>query len=185
MSKINLIPEVRQQKLKVQQTNKLVTSVAIIIGIVMVAVILGLAAYAGVITAQKNSVDSQIATVQNSLDTMKDLESTVSNLENGLTNIKSIIAGDKDWNKLLGLFEQYTPSDVQVTAFSVDSGQVSLSLVGKSVQSIDRFINSFSNAKNDNGDNYFRDVAVNGYTKKDDGTVTFEAKFNLNEAAVW
>jgi len=185
MSKINLIPEVRQQKLRAMQINRMVTSMAVVLGAITVAIILGLAGYAGVVTAQKNSIDGQITKVQDSLDTMKDLEATVSNLENGLNNIKSIIAGNKDWNQLLGLFEKYTPSDIQITSFSVDGGAVSLSLKGKTVESIDRFIASFSTAKNDKEENYFTNVIVNGYSKKDTGEVTFEAKFNLNEAAIW
>ncbi len=185
MSKINLIPEVRQKKIKIAQTNKMVTSAAIVLGIATVAAVMSLAAYAAVLTTQKSLIEKDITKVQDSLDTMKDLETTVSNLENGLSNIKGIINGGKDWNNLLGHFEKFTPSDIQITNFAVDGGRVSLSLKGKEVKSIDRFITSFSNAKDPDNQNYFTDVVVSGYSKDETIGVTFSAKFNLNEAVVW
>ncbi len=185
MSKINLIPEVRQKKIKIAQTNKMVTSAAVILAVATVAAALSLAAYAAVLTTQKSMIEGNIVKVQDSLDTMKDLETTVANLENGLLEIKGIIAGDKNWNNLMGHFEKFTPSDIQITNFAVEGGRVTLSLKGKEVKSIDRFITSFSNAKNPDKKNYFSDVVVNGYNKDEASGVTFTAKFNLNEAVVW
>lgn len=185
MSKINLIPEVRRQKLKLQQVNKTVTSLAVLLGIILAAVIIGLSVYAGIIKAQTNSLDGKIEKVQDSLDTMKDLEATVLNLETGLTDIKAIIAGAKDWGNLFSLLERYTPGDIQITNFTVNGSSVTMSLKGKSVEAIDRFIASFSAAKDDNDQNCFSNVVVNGYTKKGATEVVFSAALDLNEDAVW
>ncbi len=185
MSKINLIPEVRQQKLKVQQLNATVTSTAVVLAVVVGIVTFSLAGYAGVMATQKASIERDIVTTQDSLDTMKDLEATVLNLELGLKNIKAIIDGNKNWNNLFLVFEKNTPTDIQISNLTMNSGLLSLSMKGKEVRSIDRFLGAFIAAKNDKDENYFLNVSVAGFTKKDTGAVTFESKINVNEAALW
>lgn len=185
MSKINLIPEVRQEKLRLNRMNSAVTTAVIVVGIVVVTIIVGFASYAGILTAQKVAIKNETGSVQDNLDTMKNLEATVTNLEGGLADIKLIVNGNKDWNNLFVVLEKNTPEDIQFTSLTVSSDSVQAMLTGKDVKSIDRFINSFSNAKNEKGLNYFSDVVVSSYSLKDDGQTTFQARFNLNGAAIW
>jgi hypothetical protein len=185
MSKINLIPEVRQEKLRLQRLNSVTTTAAVVVAVVFVAVIIILSLYAGVLAAQKSSINHDINSVQESLNTMKDLEKTVTNLEGGLADIKEIVNGNKDWSSFLTVLEKSTPGDIQFTNLAINSGVANASLVGKDIKAIDRFINSFSNVKNDKGDNYFSDVKVTGYSRKDNGQYTFQTTFNLNGSAIW
>lgn len=185
MSKINLIPEVKQQKQKIQRINTTVSSIATLSGVILGGGILLLLAYSGVLAAQIKSTNDKITKTENSIKTMKDLEDQVVVLESGLKNIKNIVDSNKSWTKFFGEIEKATPADVQFLSFSISGNQVNASLKGKDVRSIDRFIASFSDYKNEKDEKLFSDIVVNGYSKKENGEYLFQAKFNVNEAASW
>lgn len=185
MSKINLIPEVKQKKQRIQKLNTTVSSVSTLTGVVLAGVIFVILGYNGVLSAQIKSTNDKIKKTEDSIKTMKDLEEQVVNLEQGIKDIKLITEKNKSWTKFFSEVEKATPDDIQFLSFSISGNQVSASLKGKEVNSIDRFISSFSNYKNSEDKNLFSDVAVNSYTKKDGGQYLFQAKFNVNENVAW
>jgi Tfp pilus assembly protein PilN len=183
MFKINLIPEVKQQQIKLKKINTTVTTVTVIVAIVMGIIIFGLLFYNIGRKAQLSLVNNDIEKINTQLEPYKDLEATVMNLETGLKEIKQILTGGPKWTKFFDELEKVTPADVQITNFDIKGNAVSIDATGAKVQSIDRFIRSFSSYKVDDK-TLFSDVAVTGYTVKD-GKVTFQAKMNLVGGVLW
>jgi Tfp pilus assembly protein PilN len=185
MSKINLIPEVKQKKQKIQKVNATVSSITTFTGVVLIGLIVILLGYNGVLLAQIKSTNDKIAKTEASIKTMKDLEDQVVNLEQGLKDVKLITEKNKSWTKFFSELEKATPDDVQFLSFAINGNQVTAGLKGKEVNSIDRFISSFTNYKDKNDQNLFGEVVVNSYNKKDTGQYLFQAKFNVNEGIAW
>jgi len=179
MVNINLVPEVKKEQAKLKKTNYAMTTIAIVVGISLVAAIVLLGSLYGYRTAKISATSKNIDKITEELKPYKDLEDSVTTLELGLTEIKGILAGGTDWTAFYGDVEKATPGDVQFTTFKVTGYSVSADLAGKNVQSIDRFIRSFSGYKDSDGNNVYSNVVVDGYTAKEDGTVTFQAKFDV------
>lgn len=185
MSKINLIPEIKQKKQKIQKVNATVTSIATFVAIILGGITLLLLSYNGLLAGQISSTNKKISTTENNIKTMKDLEDQVSNLEYGLKNIKQITESNKSWTKFFSDIEKATPADVQFVSFYVNGNQISANLRGSDIRSIDRFIASFETYLNSDKKNVFSNVLVSGYSKKDSGEYVFDAKFDVNEEAAW
>jgi len=198
MFKINLVPEVKQQQQKAYRYNTMATTTAIIVGIVVSVIILGLISYNVAKARQLSNTNKDIASVEQSLEPYKDLEQTVLLLEGGLTDIKEIINGGSKWSLFFTELEKVTPSDTQITGFDIKGNEITMDVTGQDVNSIDRFIKSFSsfkmktNSKSTSdsedtstesamGENLFQNVNVTGYSAKGDGKVIFQAKMSLVE----
>jgi len=198
MFKINLVPEVKQQQQKAYRYNTMATTTAIIVGIVVSVIILGLISYNVAKARQLSNTNKEIASVEQSLEPYKDLEQTVLLLEGGLTDIKEIINGGSKWSLFFTELEKVTPSDTQITGFDIKGNEITMDVTGQDVNSIDRFIKSFSsfkmktNSKSTSdsedtstesamGENLFQNVNVTGYSAKGDGKVIFQAKMSLVE----
>jgi len=179
MLNINLVPEVRKEQAKVKKTNLAVTTVAIIVGTILLAAVLILGSILGYRSAKIASVDKNIVKTENELKAYKDLEDSVVTLENGLIDIKQITSGGRNWTDFYEEIEKATPADTQFVTFKVTGNAVSADIKGKDVKSIDRFMKSFANYKDSDGNDMFSGVTVDGYTTKDNGEVSFQAKFEV------
>jgi Tfp pilus assembly protein PilN len=185
MFKINLIPEVKQEQLKIRKMNATVTTVSIIVVIIMGVMAFGLLFYNVARQAQLSSIKSNITKTNQALVPYQDLENTVLGLQVGLTDIKSIFNSNPNWVSFFDQLEQVTPGDIQITNLTVDNGAITISATGQNVASVDRFIKSFSNYKV-NGQNLFSDVMVDGYQlDSSTGDVTFSATMTLNQGVLW
>lgn len=184
MSKINLIPEVKQEQLKVQKVNGVVTTVAATVAIVFGVVIVGIVMYNVARLAQLNSIKNNINSAEKNLVPYADLEKTELSLETGVAEIKNILAGKKDWNVFFAEIEKATPNDVQIQGLTVNQGTVTMALKGKDVRSVDRFVKSFSSYKIKTA-NLFSSVVVDSYSKVENGFVSFNASMSYDEGALW
>ncbi|MDD5693546.1 MAG: PilN domain-containing protein [Patescibacteria group bacterium] len=184
MFKINLIPEVKIEQQRLHKINTTVTTVATVVAIVLGVVIFGLLAYNVSRQVQISSLNSSINKTKEELVAYADLEKTVLSLEKGLAEIKQILAGGTKWSKFFAELEKATPADTQITSFDIKGDTITLTVTGKDVRSIDRFIKSFSNYKVDDK-NLFKDVSVNGYTIKDNGNVSFQVTMTLESGVLW
>ncbi|MEI7690741.1 MAG: PilN domain-containing protein [bacterium] len=202
MFKINLIPEIKQQQQKTYRYNTMATTVIIIVAIIVGVIVFGLLSYNLAKSRQLSDTNKDISSVEQSLEPYKALEETVITLQNGLTDIKQIINGGSKWSKFFTELEKATPEDTQVTSFDIKGNEITMDVTGKDVNSIDRFIKSFSNfkvktetestnetesvsASSQGGKNLFQNVNVAGYSAKGDGKVTFQAKMSLVEGLLW
>lgn len=181
MFSINLVPEVRKEQAQLKRLNFTMTTIAFVVGGVVVAAGLILGAMLAYRNANLSSTNDDIATLNNELRAYAELEQAVTILEGGIADIKAIAAGGHDWTAFFGDIEKATPSDIRFTDFSITNNVISASLEGATVESIDRFITSFSNYQNDEDVSIFSGVAVEGYTAPAAGGVTFEADLMVVE----
>lgn len=178
MFKINLVPEVKQEQLKINKINTILTSTAIGAGVSILVIIVLFSIYIGARAAQISGIDKETTKVNEELVAYKDLENTVISLETGLAEIKQVLNGGHKWSKFFVELEKVTPVDIQINNFSIENNNISMDLTGRNVKSIDRFIKSFSTYKN--GDQLlFKDVVVSGFSKKDGGQVSFQSKMTF------
>lgn len=181
--KINLIPEVKQEQLRIHKLNATVTTVATFAAFIVGGIIICLALYNIFRTTQIASTNKKIDNVNKELEAYADLEQTVISLETGLTEIKQILTGGPQWSKFFNEFEKATPNDIQFTNFQISGNEITVTAKGKNVGSVDRFIKSFSNYKVDDK-NLFSSVYVSGYSAENN-QVLFQAKFTLNGGILW
>lgn len=143
MFKINLVPEVQQQKQAVAKRNTFATIFAII---VLAATIIVLLIMGSVKIAQNislNNTKDTIAVVEEESAQYKELEESVLSLEAGLAGVKQILSDQNSWTRLFPHLEKATPSDIQYTSLDIQGDTVTAQLRGKSIDSLARFINSY------------------------------------------
>ena len=179
MLNINLVPEVKKEQARLKKINITVTTVAVIVGGALLAVVLLLASLYGYRATRISSVGNDIKKIESDLSTYKELEKSVDTLETGLAEINKIVAGGRNWTSILEQVEAATPADIQFNSFQIAGNSVSASLTGGNIKSIDRFIKSFTGYKNTADQNMFANVVVDGYSLKDGTKVTFQAKFDI------
>lgn len=183
MQKINLIPEVKQHQLQAKKNNFIATTFAVVVSIILGAVIIVLLSYIFARKAQITNTESQKKTINQQLQAYAGLEKTVLSLETGLGEIETILGSDSKWLDMFGEIEKSTPADIRFDSLKIASDYtVTANLRGKNIDSIDRFIKSFSSAQTAKKVNAFTGVDVNGYSSVDSG-VSFTAKFAINKDA--
>lgn len=145
MLKINLVPEVQQQKdrlVKINYYTMLICVVFIATTIISLMVIYGIT----LTTRQmiKNR-ENKISDLNTEIGKYKELEEIVLSLEKGLDEAKKILDGSRDWNKLLPHIEKATPKDIRFSELKLEDGLISAKIEGKDLNSIARFVQSFKN----------------------------------------
>lgn len=191
MFKINLVPEIQEQKQRVSKTNSTVVTISVIVVAVLGGLVLALS---GLLVATKVSLastQSKIASTQQEVDKYKELEQTVASLENGLAQVKKIFDGQNDWSKLFPHLEAATPNDIAFTQLSLAPGTISANLTGKSVDSLARFVESYKNYQlvSFSGTGTFGDtvtISIDGTEAgktfvKSNGTWVFSTKMDLTK----
>ena len=179
MLSINLVPEVKKEQAKLKKINLIVTTMAVIVGGTLLAIVLVLGSLYGYRSAKISSVNNDIKTKEGELVAYKDLENSVATLESGLVDINKIVSGGRNWTNFFGEIEKATPADVQFGSLQISENVITASLTGRDVKSIDRFIKSFSSYKDSSGNNMFANVEVDGYSIKEGDKVSFQAKFDI------
>jgi Tfp pilus assembly protein PilN len=182
--KINLIPEVKQEQLRIQKLNATATTVATVVFFVIGSIIICLSIYNIIKTTQIATAKKNITKVNKQLEAYKDLEETVYSLENGLKEAKQIITGGAKWSKFFEELEKATPGDVQISQFEISGNEIKITAKPREVASIDRFIKSFSNYKVDNK-NLFENVSVPGYTTDPEKGISFQSTLTLIGGILW
>ncbi len=182
--KINLIPEVKREQLKIRNLNLWMTNIAIALGVVFGAVILLMSIYIGGVSAKISSTNTQIADLETKLKAYKSLEETVISIEQGVKEVRQILDTDDKWDRVFKMFEGATPGDIRFKTMNFTPElKVTADLEGKDVKSIDRFIKSFESYQY-NDKSAFSKVDVGGYTTNEKGLVTFSATFSVNSDAL-
>jgi hypothetical protein len=179
MLSINLVPEVKKEQAKLKKINLTVTTVAVVVGGILLAAVLLISSLLGYRTVRIGTVKGNITKIEGELEVYKELEESVNTLENGLADIKKIVSGGRNWTEFFAEIENATPADIQFTNFQVSGNTISASVKGKEVKSIDRFIKSFTNYQNSAKTKMFANVVVDGYTVAEGGMVSFQAKFDV------
>ena len=146
--KINLIPEVKKEQLKIKTTNLWVTNVAIAIAIFCGATLLLLGIFIAGTKVNIKSTESETAKLETTLESYKTLEATVISIEQGVREVGQILANEDKWPTVFTMIEGATPDDIRFKSLDISADlNVTAELEGKDINSIDRFIKSFSSFK--------------------------------------
>ena len=191
MSKINLAPDVRLEKLKIKRRNFMVTMGAIIVLGAMVVFILILQGYRWSRVYSLDQTKKKITNTQDELKSYKDIEDMVINIEQGTRAVKEIESKIPKWSLFLPVLEQVTPNDIRFTEFSNEGNKFSAKVQGKQVSSVARLIKSLENyeyktspdAKT--GEKIFKNVNVESYTKEKADMIDFEIEFEMEQGVLW
>lgn len=147
MFKINLVPEVQEEKQKVKKINTMATAFAItIIGLCIFALLV----LSGLLLAKNSELSStkkEIVSTEGEIAKYKELEETVVSLEQGLAGARQILDGENRWTKLLFHLEKATPGDVQFIRLKLTNDKIEADLKGQNINSLARFSESFKEYK--------------------------------------
>lgn len=190
MFKINLAPEIQQQKQEQATKN----NYAIIGGISIVSITVAIIIIIGSITAVQsirlNSTKEDIENISKESEQYKELEKIVLSLEEGIEGAKSMLGGQNSWTKLFPHLEAATPNDIAFKRLLISpEGQINATLEGQNVGSLARFIESYKRYQvlsitgtGTAGEN--ASINLNGKESQEnigpDGKWNYAAKINLN-----
>lgn len=142
MFKINLVPEVQENKLKERRNTYYSTVFGISLVAACIAFILLVTGIQLVKAAQLSGTKKKITQVNQDLEEYKELEETVLSLEKGLAGIKEINNGANHWTKLFNHLEKATPIDVSFKSIKLNGKTVEGTLISNSVTSLAKFVES-------------------------------------------
>ena len=120
MVQFNLLPSVKLEYVKTQQTKRLLAMISVIVSAVSLVVLL--LAFLTVDVAQKadlRHLDSDIAKQSNTLKSVKDLDKILT-VQNQLGTLSSLHGQKPVVSRLFGFISQVTPNQVSLNKLSVD-----------------------------------------------------------------
>ncbi len=134
MIEINLVPDVKQELIRAQRTRSAVITVAILIGIVAVAIVTLLAIYVfGVQAVRSGLSDTAIKQGSSKLAGVEDLSKTLT-IQNQLTKITTLNSEKNIDSRLFDMLTAIippTPNDVQISTLSLDASTSTITLEGQ------------------------------------------------------
>ncbi len=138
MIEINLVPDVKQELIKAQRVRSTVISVAIIVGIIALAIVTLLAVYVFGVQVVRSNIDSDAITSGNAqLAKVEDLSKTLT-IQNQLTKITSLHDSIKVDSRLFDVLNAIippAPNDVQISNLYVDSSVDQIKIEGQAANS--------------------------------------------------
>ncbi len=185
MTKINLAPDVRLDKLKTKRRNFMVTITAIIILAGMVAFILVLQGYKWSKIYLLDQTKKKIASTNDELKGYKDIEDMVVNIEQGTKAINNIEQSEPKWSRFFPVLEKVTPNDVQFLSLSQTDNKFTAQIKGRQLYSIPRLMNTLDSYKDEKtGRNLFKNVSVTSYSASGDA-IDFSISFEMEQGILW
>ena len=138
MIEINLVPDIKQELIKTQRMRLMVISTSSFIGIASVIIVILLAFYVFAVQSIRNNVvDGQITAGNKTLSEVKDLSKMLT-IQNQLTKIPNINSSKKIDSRSFELLKKIippTPNDIQVSKFTVNSIDKTVSIEGQAYNS--------------------------------------------------
>jgi len=138
MIEINLIPDVKQELIRAQQTRAAVISVSIIVGIVVLAIVAILAVYVfAVQTVRGNVDDNNIKQGFAKLSANEDLEKIIT-IQNQLDKISALHDDTQITSRIFDVLEATIPAEpnnVVISKLTIDTDNHSIRLEGQAAQS--------------------------------------------------
>ncbi len=190
MSKINLMPDVKQEKIKTKRRNFFVTIAAMAILAITILALLVLQGYKWALDYNLSRTKQDIASTNDELKNYADIERIVDDINQGLAAINQVQAQEPKWSLFLPQLEKVTPNDIQYTQFSQNGNTFKASAVGKNVVSIARAIKAlddynYQQSGNNQNQKLFNNVVVTGYDQGTNGNVKFDISFDLKQGVLW
>ncbi len=198
MSKINLIPEVKVEQIKLKKLNVTAVLSAIAVTAIMVFFSFIMLGYNFVLGQGIKNTESDINATKQEINQYTEIEEMVLNLNDGLVLVENLKASNHKWSYFLNHLEKITPSDIRFLQFAQEGSKITAKAEGKQVSAIGRLVKSIEDyessidlaqASSDKEENLktkiFQNTQVNGYNRNTDGTVEFTIIFELIEGLIW
>lgn len=204
MSKINLVPDFRLEKIKTKRRNFLITFFSAITIIIMVVLVVLLQSLQYVQKYNLERTEKDISKTKDELKEYSDIESMVINIEQGLKAIDEMSKSESKWSLFLPELEKITPNDIRFSDFNQEGTTFKARAEGQNITSLARLIKSLETYKyvkpetpstpdasneqtvQNQGKALFKNIVVTGYTKEgSDNFIKFEISFELEEGILW
>ncbi len=138
MIEINLVPDIKQELIKAQRIRSTVVTIAILIGIISIAIVALLAFYILAVQTVRGAVlDNDITTNNKTLTSTKDLSKTLT-IQNQLTKISNLNSNKKIDSRIfdiLGVIIPPVPNDIKISDLTVDSDTSTITINGQASNS--------------------------------------------------
>ena len=171
--RINLMPDVRQAKVRAMHQKQLATSIGALVVVVSIgAVVLQL----GAIGAQKISIsvlNGQISSRTQQLQSINDLPAALT-AQQALAALPGLYSQRTYFSNFFAVVAQQTPGAMSFNNVSDDgTGTIKVQGTATDYASIGRFMQALEQAKSSDGTNYFSNVTLTSASTGDTGTVSF------------
>jgi hypothetical protein len=134
MIEINLVPDVKQELIKAQRVRSAVITVAILIGLISVAIVVLLAVYVfAVQSIQGNLQDTAITQGSKTLEGVKDLSKTLT-IQNQLSQIGTLNSEKSVDSRVFDMLQAIipaSPNNISISALSLDSIAGTITIQGQ------------------------------------------------------
>jgi Tfp pilus assembly protein PilN len=178
---INLLPDIRQARLRSEHTRRLVTLLGALVCAIAVGIVIILLLLTGAQKLQLMSLNGQIQSRTAEVNNVANLTQALT-AQQALTTLPSLYGQRTFYSSFLANISKLTPTDVFVSSLATDAtGLMTLSGTGSSAASVDKFFQALSAANNTNP--YFTGLTLRDVSKDNSGKASFSMTANVNPSA--
>jgi hypothetical protein len=185
MIQVNLLPDVKQEFVKVNRTKRMVIAVSALVASVLLLIFILLLTWDGLQKKNLNDIDSDITTNKSQLTGMTNL-SKILTIQNQLTSLPALDAQKPVVSRLFNYLSQITPTSATISSFNVDFGAHTAIITGNadSLATINVFADTLKFTTYSTGGKTgqtlaFSDVVLSAFAVTNTGT-TYTLTFNYN-----
>ena len=178
---INLLPDIRQARLRDEHTRRIVTTLSILVWAVAVAIVIILLLLAGAQKLQLMGLNSDIQSRTAAVHAVPNLSQALT-AQQALVTLPGLYSQRTFYSTFLMNVSKLTPTDVYISSLATDAtGLMTVSGTGSSAASVDKFFQSLSasNAANP----YFTGLTLRDVSKDNTGKATFSMTATINASA--
>lgn len=178
---INLLPDIRQTRLRDEHLRRLITTLSVLVWAVAVAIVVVLLLLIGAQKLQLNGLNSQIQSRTAEVNAVPNLSKALT-IQQVLSSLPSLYGQRTFYSSFLNNISKATPTDVFITSLASDAtGLVTMSGTGGSAVSVDKFYQALGAANINNP--YFTGLTLHDVNKDVGGKATFNITATLNPSA--
>lgn len=154
MIQMNLLPDVKLEYIKAQQTRRLVVSVALIASAVSVGILVLILLGNGLQKKHLNDLSKDITRESSQLQQQKDIGKILT-VQNQLQSLTALHAGKPAASRLTGYLNSLTPSQIAISSFTIDYTQNTAVITGTAdaLSSVNKYVDTLKYTTYTNQDN--------------------------------
>jgi len=185
MIELNLLPDVKQELVKAQRTQRIIIVVSLLASVGAIALVLALFSLSQIQKKHINDLNKDIASQTATLQKDKQLKKILT-VQNQLNSLTALHSAKPAASRLFNYLIQTTPSDVTITNFSVDFNTHKISITGTApaLSSVNKYVDTlkFTEYKVDESKKStkaFKNVILSSYAISNN-TATYTVAFDYD-----
>lgn len=145
---LNLLPAVKMEYIKAERVRRLVLTVSILVTVAAMALLLLLLSVAGLQKKHLSDLNKDILSETTKLQHEPQINKMLT-VQNQLSSLTALHANKPAAARLIDYLNQVTPSNVNITDFTIDFSQQTATLTGtsSSLASVNQYIDTLKNTK--------------------------------------